>query len=111
MRKLHTALAQFKRIGHFVLSGALNTGQPALIDVNEDSLDEGLQGMQTCLARVIGPIAKIVFQDALYDWEQYKSSDSEDYALLKEIMLNQIDDPDHKQRLDELLTNYIENEL
>ena len=111
MRKLNTALAQFKRIGHFVLSGALNPQQPALIDINEDSLDEGLQGMQICLARVIGPIAKIVFQEALYEWEQHKSADSKDYALLKEIMLNQIDDPDHKQRLEELLTNYIENDL
>ena len=111
MRKFHTTLAQFKRIGHFVLSGALNTEQPALIDLKEDGLDERLQGMQTCLARVIGPIAKIVFQDALYQWDQHTTTDSKDYTLLKKMMLNQIDDPEHKQKLEELLTDYIENEL
>lgn len=111
MRKFHIILAQFKKVRHFVLSGALDTGQPALIEFNGDSLNNGLQGMQTCLAKVIGPIAKIVFQDALYQWEQHTSPGSKDYAMLKKMILNEIDDPDHKQRLEELLTEYIENEL
>jgi hypothetical protein len=111
MRKIHNTLAQFKKIGHSVLSGALNAGQPALIDINEDSLDEGLKGMQTCLAKVIGPIAIIVFQDALDQWEQQPSAEPDDYELLKKMMLNEIEDQEHKERLEELLTDYIENEL
>ncbi|WP_419658568.1 uncharacterized protein Dvar_73990 [Desulfosarcina variabilis str. Montpellier] len=92
--------------------------QPTLIDNQEDlsavnsaPLDEVLQGMQNCLAKVIGPIAKIVFQDAVHQWKQYASTDASDFPMLMNMVLSHIDDPDHKRKFQELITDYIEKRL
>jgi hypothetical protein len=99
-------------------SMAIMAEPPTLIDNHENPpamgsapLDEVLQGMQTCLAKVIGPIAKIVFQDAVHQWMQYSSTDSQDFPLLMNMVLSHIDDPDHKRKFQELITDYIENQL
>jgi hypothetical protein len=74
-------------------------------------LDEVLQGMQNCLAKVIGPIAKIVFQDAVHQWKQHASTDASDFPMLMNMVLSHIDDPDHKRKFQELITDYIEKRL
>jgi len=110
-------MAHLKGIKHFIFSGGSKAEQPTMIAFKEDLLpidsaswDKVLQDTQTCLAKVIGPIAKIVFQDALNQWKQHPSADSNDFALLKKIVLNQIDDPDCKHKFEELITDYIENQ-
>jgi hypothetical protein len=92
--------------------------QPPLMDNKEDlsaissvPLDEVLQGMQNCLAKVIGPIAKIVFQDAVHQWRQHASTDASDFPMLMNMVLSLIDDPDHKRKFQELITDYIEKQL
>jgi hypothetical protein len=89
---------------------------PAVIDTRKDSpaissgpLEEVLQGIQTCLAKVIGPIAQIVFQDAMYQWKQYTSTDPTDLPVLMNMVLSEIDDPDHKRKFQQLMTDYIES--
>ncbi|WP_419656242.1 uncharacterized protein Dvar_53480 [Desulfosarcina variabilis str. Montpellier] len=117
LRKFHNTMTQLKGIRHFVFSKDSKAKQPTMIDFKEDLLpidsaswDKVLQDTQTCLARVIGPIAKIVFQDAMHQWEQNTPADSNDFALLKKMVLNQIDDPDRKRKFEELITDYIENQ-
>jgi hypothetical protein len=101
-----------------VNSLSIMTEQPTLIDNQEDlsavssaPLDEVLQGMQNCLAKVIGPIAKIVFQDAVHQWKQHASTDASDFPMLMNMVLSHIDDPDHKRKFQELITDYIEKRL
>jgi hypothetical protein len=85
----------------------LTKEEPSLI--GSASLDDVTQGMQTCLAKVIGPIANIVFQDAVHQWKQHTSTDLNDFTLLKKTVLSQIDDPDRKQIFEKLVRDYFKN--
>jgi hypothetical protein len=91
---------------------------PAVIDnrkdlsaINSSPLEEVLQGMQACLAKVIGPIAQIIFQDAMRQWKQHTSTNPNDLPVLMNMLLSEIDEPDHKRKYQQLVTHYIEDRL
>jgi hypothetical protein len=97
---------------------ALPVHPPVVIDHRKDlltiqstPLEEVLQGMQACLAKVIGPIAQIVFQDAMRQWRQHTPTNPNDLPVLMNMLLSEIDEPDHKRRYQQLVTHYIEDRL
>ena len=82
-----------------------------LLTVKRTPLEEVLQGMQTCLAKVIGPIAQIVFQDAMCRWKQHTSTNPNDLPVLMNILLSEIGEPDHKRKYQTLVTHYFEGHI
>ena len=57
-----------------------------------------LQKMQTALFELIGPMAKIIFKDAVRDWIQSHDPSGSSIPILIEILKKEINDPEKEQR-------------
>ncbi|MFZ5572680.1 MAG: hypothetical protein ACOZF0_19960 [Thermodesulfobacteriota bacterium] len=66
-------------------------------------LAESLQNMQLSLAKVVGPIAKVIFRDALNDWIKTGTPSIGTVADLIDILQKEINDPEkfreYRQRI------------
>lgn len=67
------------------------------------SMAESLQKMQLSLAKVMGPIAKVIFRDALNEWIKAGKPSAATFTELIEILQTEINDPekfrDYRQRI------------
>ncbi len=94
------------------------TDQDVLPEINneklqpEELLNSGpmagsLQGMQSALAKVMGPIAKIIFMDALKEWIIVDQPDFSSISNLVNILRKEINDPEKFNIYQKKITQYI----
>ncbi|MBI4911260.1 MAG: hypothetical protein HY823_00845 [Acidobacteria bacterium] len=62
------------------------------------SLAPALLGMQSALAKVMGPMAKIVFTECLEKWLQLNEPSKDNLGSLLNLVLREIDDPEKAAR-------------
>jgi len=76
--------------------------------IGNNSLAETLSGMEASLAKVIGPIYQIVFQDALSQWMQTTTPAHRSLPALVKILLSEIEDPDRKRKYQQLVAPHLQ---
>ncbi|MDM8536385.1 hypothetical protein QUF70_06495 [Desulfobacterales bacterium HSG17] len=62
--------------------------------LNEGPMSEKLKGMQTALAKIVGPMAKIIFIDALDEWVKIEQPGFSSINTLVKILGREIGDPE-----------------
>ncbi len=75
--------------------------------INNSSVAAELQEMQTALLKVIGPIAKILFKDAVRDLIQLQDPSKAPLPGLLKILINEINDPEKVQNYEEMVARFI----
>lgn len=71
--------------------------------LNRGPMADSLRSMQLSLAKVMGPIAKVIFRDALNEWGKSGQPSFATIAVLIDILQKEINDPekfqDYRQRI------------
>jgi len=76
-------------------------------DLIENSpLSEQLRGMQTALFEIIGPMAELIFKDAVRDWVKSADPSEKSFHILVRLLTNEINDPDNEVKYLELISSY-----
>lgn len=106
----------FRRIDaglkEFVENKEENTGTPvnSIRSLSEEDviynspLATQLQGMQTALFEILGPMAQIIFKEAVRDWIQSEEPSETSIPGLLEILAGEIDDPVKEKKYFELIS-------
>lgn len=87
---------------HSLPSGSARPASP------KDLLERGplapdLQAMQSALAKVIGPMAKIIFSECLEKWLQQTTPSREKLPRLTELVFQEIADPEKADKYQKML--------
>ena len=77
--------------------------------INNSPVSVQLQGMQTALLKILGPMATIIFKEAVRDWIQSEEPSGSSIPVLLEILTNEINDPEKEEKYLTLISPYIEN--
>jgi hypothetical protein len=77
--------------------------------INNSPMAPQLQGMQAALLKILGPMAKIIFKEAVRDWIQSEEPSYASIPVLVEILTDEINDPEKEKKYFELISPYIEN--
>ena len=75
--------------------------------LNAGPMAGSLQGMQTSLAKVIGPIAKVVFIEALEQWIDTDKPGFSTLSNLVKILRKEINDPEKFNAYQKRIMQYI----
>jgi len=78
--------------------------------LNEGPMSKNLKGMQTALAKIVGPMAKIIFIDALNEWGKTEQPSFSSITSLLKILDMEIGDPEKISYYRELIKPYMPNE-
>lgn len=68
------------------------TGVQAEVLMNSSPMSKSLQGMQASLAKVMGPVAKIIFIDVLNDWIESDQPSFDSMPALVDMLAYEIND-------------------
>ena len=87
-------------------AGNLSGGQ---IDefIRSGPLAEALQGMQAALFKIVGPMAKVIFRDAVREWLRSQSASELDLSALGEVLIREIRDPDKGLQYEKMISAQI----
>ncbi len=77
--------------------------------INNSPVSGQLQGMQTALLKILGPMATIIFKEAVRDWIKSEAPSETSIPILFEILANEINDPEKEEKYLTLISPYIEN--
>ncbi|MCP4720573.1 MAG: hypothetical protein GY860_14045 [Desulfobacteraceae bacterium] len=77
--------------------------------INNSPVSGQLQGMQTALLKILGPMATIIFKEAVRDWIKSEAPSETSIPILLEILANEINDPEKEEKYLTLISPYIEN--
>jgi hypothetical protein len=72
---------------------------------------ESLKAMQSELAKVVGPMSKIIFMDALNRWIDSTTPSPGTYPALVDILADEIDDPEKMAYYQQLIAPYLDLEV
>ncbi|QTA83927.1 Uncharacterized protein dnl_63520 [Desulfonema limicola] len=75
--------------------------------LNQGPISENLKNMQTALAKIAGPMAKIIFIDALNEWVKTSRPSLSSINVLINILEAEINDPEKMDYYRELVSPYI----
>ena len=78
--------------------------------IENGSLAAPLQGMQAALAKVMGPMAKIVFVESVEKWQDICLPSFKNLPKLMEILALEISDPEKVGRYEELVRSIVMHE-
>ncbi len=67
-----------------------------------------LQGMQSCLARIMGPMAEFIFKDAVQEWLKKNKPEKSNLQSLINLINDEIGDPEKILHYKALITPYIQ---
>ncbi len=77
--------------------------------IHHSPLATQLQGMQTALYKILGPMAEIIFKEAVRDWIQSEEPSETSIPGLLEILAGEIDDSVKEKKYFELISPYMNN--
>jgi len=72
--------------------------------INNSPVADQLQGMQTALFKIVGPMAKIIFKEAVQEWTQSEDPTESSIPMLLDILSNEINDPEKEQQYVDLIS-------
>ena len=75
--------------------------------INNSPLSEQLCGMQTALLKIIGPMAKIIFKDAINAWIGSNNPSESSLPRLVEILLNEINNSEREEKYLKMIAPYV----
>ena len=75
--------------------------------INNSPLSEQLCGMQTSLLKIIGPMAKIIFKDAINAWIGSNNPSESSLPRLVEILLNEINNSEREEKYLKMIAPYV----
>jgi hypothetical protein len=75
--------------------------------INNSPLSEQLCGMQTALLKIVGPMAKIIFKDAINAWIGSNNPSESALPLLVEILLNEINNSEREEKYLKMIAPYV----
>ena len=67
-------------------------GLQAEVLMNSSPMSTSLKGMQASLAKVMGPVAKIIFTDALHNWIETDQPSFDSMPVLVDMLAHEIND-------------------
>ncbi len=71
--------------------------------INNSPVSDQLQRMQTALFKILGPMAKIIFKEAVRDWSQMQDPSETSIPALLEILIKEINDPEKAKKYLEMV--------
>ncbi len=74
--------------------------------INNSPISEQLQGMQSALFEIIGPMAELIFKDAVRDWIKSVEPSETSFHVLARLLTNEINDPENENKYLELISSY-----
>ncbi len=74
--------------------------------INNSPISEQLQGMQNALFEIIGPMAELIFKDAVRDWIKSVEPSETSFHVLVKLLTNEINDPENENKYLELISSY-----
>lgn len=77
--------------------------------INDGPLSKQLQGMQKALFKIVGPMAKIIFKDAVSIWIESNSPTSSSFPRLFDILREEINDVEKEERYFTLITPFLQS--
>lgn len=75
--------------------------------INNSPLSEQLGGMQTALLKIVGPMAKIIFKDAINIWIDSNNPSESSLPRLVKILLNEINNREREEKYLNLIAPYV----
>jgi predicted regulator of Ras-like GTPase activity (Roadblock/LC7/MglB family) len=78
--------------------------------IENGSLSAPLQGMQTALAKLMGPMAKIIFAESVEKWQAVCLPSFKNLPKLMEILALEIVEPEKVSRYEELVKSIVTHE-
>ncbi len=84
-----------------------NNGYKAEEMLQSGPMAESLRSMQLSLAKVMGPIARVIFRDALTEWLKNGSPSFENVAVLIDVLEKEINDPEKFQDYRKRIAAYL----
>lgn len=77
--------------------------------IADSPVSERLQGMQEGLIKIMGPMATIIFKEAVRDWIRLKDPSESTLPVLLEILSGEINDPEKEKKYLGIISPYIED--
>ncbi|MBU1013797.1 MAG: hypothetical protein KKG99_12395 [Bacteroidetes bacterium] len=75
--------------------------------INNSPISEQLSGMQAALLKIVGPMAKIIFKDAIKAWIGSNDPSESSLPRLVEILLNEINNSEREEKYINLIAPYV----
>lgn len=72
--------------------------------INNSPVADQLQGMQTALFKIVGPMAKIIFKETVEEWIQSQNPIESSIPILLDLLLKEINDSEKEQQYVNMIT-------
>lgn len=72
--------------------------------INNSFVSDQLQDMETALFKIVGPMAKIIFREAVQEWIQSQNPSESSIPMLLDILSKEINDPEKEQQYADLIS-------
>jgi len=118
-KQIHLPLMHLLMESHRVMDEAQDDEQDVLLPpfnglseneiIKNSPISDRLQGMQSALFEVLGPMATIIFKDAVHDW--IKSSEPSGFSIpgLLKILRNEINNHEREEKYLKLISQFTSN--
>jgi hypothetical protein len=92
--------------------GTDNVSQPGKSDdiLNSGRMSVQFEGMQTALLKIMGPMSKIIFSEAVDTWAGMGEPSVSTLPELVKILLNEINDDEKESKYLKMIAPYLEND-
>jgi len=95
---------------------SVNAGPTGLLNpeksdgiLNVSHMSSQLRGMQAALLKIMGPMSKIIFKEAVETWSGMGEPSISTLPDLVEILLNEINDSEKEAKYLKMITPYLED--
>ncbi len=95
---------------NIMLSPAVEAVEPPVETVSAEDIiknspvSDQLQNMETALFKIVGPMAKIIFREAVQEWLQSQDPSESSIPMLLDILSKEINDPEKEQQYADLIS-------
>ena len=90
-----------------VMAAAIPLPPPVVVPREDLQLQAKLQGMQSALAKILGPMATIIFQECLEKWRQEAPQSAANLPGLLMIIQQEINDREKATRYKDMISHYL----